>query len=101
MASGLIVESLRGRPLFRFGETGASFSTVTGFAGGEEICSTGRLGGRPGLRFTGAGLSVFAVAGDRVLSFVGLESCFLGGFGERLCRLSCPLPLPTPCCSPN
>lgn len=98
--SGAVVESLRGRPLLRFGERGglpSSFGEAGG-RGGDTLHSGsdtlgGVLGGRPLFLFIGA-ITELTLGSAEVLSLPGGVSVFLGWFP--------PLPLPRCwCCSPS
>lgn len=98
--SGMIAESLRGRPLLRFGERGAFPSSfgVVGCAEGATVSVLsdsgnlgGVLGGRPLFLFKGA-TSEFTLGSVEVevASLPGCMSVFLGWLP--------PLPLPRCCC---
>lgn len=94
--SGVVTESLRGRPLLRFGE-GGRFSSSIGEVGMGLIVSSdssnlgGVFGGRPLFLFNGVAVEL---KGDSVelkaVSFPGMGSVFLDWFGPR--------PRPTCCC---
>lgn len=99
--SGTVVESLRGRPLLRFGERGG-FPSSVGEVGGEGIVIVlsgsdnlgGVLGGRPLFLFKGVPTEFTPdSARDEVGSLPGSMSTFLGWFP--------PLPLPRWSCSPS
>lgn len=101
----LVVESLRGRPLLRFGETGGLCSGLVFWVTGIFCCGKsgplcGILGGRPLLRFSGTGLFTFESLGAgqfAALSLSELAFCFLGDKADLHPN---PRPLPTNC-SPN
>lgn len=94
--SGAVIESLRGRPLLRFGERGGLPSSLgdVGCGGGDTVNSGsgtlgGVLGGRPLFLFIGA-MTELTLGSVEVLSLPGGVSVFLGWFP--------PLPLPRCCC---
>lgn len=102
--SDAVTESLRGRPLFRFGDRGG-FSSSRGKLAigiGLTVLSDSNnlgevLGGRPLFLFNGAAkeFKLDSVAPD-VASFPGIESVFLDWFPPRpRPRRSCC------CCSPS
>lgn len=102
IVSGMAMDSLRGRPLLRFGESGgfpSSFGKV-GCGEGVTVCSEsgnlgGVLGGRPLFLFKGVSreFTLDSVEAE-VASLPGGMSVFLDWFP--------PLPLPRcGCCSPS
>lgn len=94
--SGVVVESLRGRPLLRFGERGgfpSSLGEVGSGEGATVLSGSGNLGGvfggRPLFLFKGVTRELDSVAVE-VASLPGGVSVFLDWFH--------PLPRPRCCC---
>lgn len=98
IVSGMFVESLRGRPLLRFGERGgfpSSFGEVGCWEGVTMLSDSGNLGGvlggRPLFLFKGITREFTLDSVEvEVVSLPGVMSIFLGWFP--------PLPLPKCCC---
>lgn len=93
-ASGMVVESLRGRPRLRFGERGGFPSSFGEVGCGEEVAVLsgsdnlgGVLGGRPLFLFKG-------VAKEFTLDSVEVEEASLPGGVSVFLGWFPPLPLP-------
>lgn len=101
-ASGMVVESLRGRPRLRFGERGGFPSSFGEVGCGEAVAVLsgsdnlgGVLGGRPLFLFKG-------VAKEFTLDSVEVEEASLPGGVSVFLGWFPPLPLPRcSCCSPS
>lgn len=96
--SGMVVESLRGRPLLRFGERGGFPSSLGEVGCGEGVTVLsgsgnlgGVLGGRPLFLFKG-------VTREFTLESVEVEAVSLPGVMSVFLDWFPPLPLPRCCC---
>lgn len=101
IVSGKVEESLRGRPLLRFGERGgfpSSFGEVGCFEDATVLSASGNLGvfgGRPLFLFKGVTI-------EFTLESVEVEMASLPGGMSAFLAWLLPLPLPRCwCCSPN